>query len=264
MKLLLCGETGTGKTDIAYKLYNMFFNLHVIDGDELRNQFNNYDYSSNGRLINHENCSKICKKLDDLNYHIVVSMQSPTPELRKKYFSDFIKVRLTNLNNTKKIANEIKPTYDYSTEIDYTFEYTDIKDNIHKLINVIFPKVLIIGRFQPLHKGHDIIFKTANKLSPYIDVSIRKESNDIFELSDVEQKIRNTYPFINNIIKNKCLHEENWVYVNNYDYVVQGNNEVIDVIKPYLKNKETSLVYVERISNISGTQLRKMIQSKEK
>jgi len=255
-KILLCGGTGTGKTTIATYFYEKYENVHCIDGDVLRKQTNNTDYSLNGRLLNVQNARKQIDLLDKLGKHIIVSMQVPTKELREKYFHDFLIIKLTNSNNTKKIKNEIKIQTDWS-DVPYTYEYTQFKENPDVLDSIFYPKILVIGRFQPLHKGHHIPIEYGFNLSPNVTVAVRKEDGDLFELDEVKNSLLTKYPF-SHIIFTPPIAETDWSFVENYDGIVQGNPEVIKKIKPY--NDE--IYFIERIGDISGTAIRNRLLNK--
>jgi glycerol-3-phosphate cytidylyltransferase-like family protein len=178
-------------------------------------------------------------------------MQAPTKEFRDKYFPDFTVVKLNNSNNTKVIENEIKPNYDWSG-VNYTFDFQNIKDNIDYFIDIIIPKVCVIGRFQPLHKGHTIPIDKAFALSPYVDIAIRKEETDTYTLDEVKENITKMYR-PQNVIFTPPLDDADWSFIEEYDIIVQGNPVVIDKIKPYLKELE----FVPRIGSVSGTYIRK-------
>lgn len=258
MKILLCGEAGTGKTDIAYSIYKKLYYVHVVDSDEVRKVNKNFDYTMTGRKLNMNQCQEAGNFLASLNRHTIFAVQAPNKTVRDTYFKDCKIIRLTNSNNTKIIKNEIKPTYDYS-DIKTVYDYQDIKLNIYSFIKEIFPKVLIIGRFQPHHKGHDLVFQQAIKESPYIDVGIRKENGDIFTEEEGKNNILKKYPGINKVFITPRLNENNWDFIKNYDIIVQGNPEVINRIKPFIKGK---LVFVPWISNISGTKIRSELINK--
>jgi len=78
MILALFGQPGSGKTTLA-KQFPTFKN---IDGDELRELFNNKDYSREGRIRNLNRASDIAYYLHRHGNNIVLSLVYPYKEAR--------------------------------------------------------------------------------------------------------------------------------------------------------------------------------------
>lgn len=78
MILVLFGQPGSGKTTLA-KQFTTFKN---IDGDELRELFNNKDYSREGRIKNLNRASDIAHYLNRHDNNIVLSLVYPYKEAR--------------------------------------------------------------------------------------------------------------------------------------------------------------------------------------
>ena len=143
-----------------------------------------------------------------------------------------------------------------------------------------FPKVVVIGRFQPLHKGHEIIFDLAFSYSPIVDVYIRREKTDFFPLEVVKEMIETLYPEVNNIIETPPIEYDNGEnFIENikqnflkekYKYLIQGNPDVLKYLYKRFKPKGfdvkslqekynidlPEVIFVPRYSNISGTKIR--------
>jgi DNA polymerase III delta prime subunit len=257
MKILLCGETGVGKTTFAYEIYKRFKNVHVVDGDEVRKFTGNFDYTDEGRRKNQADVLARVGLLTSLNKHVVISVQAPFPDIRRKYFGDCRIIRLTNKANDKVIENEVKPKYDYS-DIKEVWEFTEVMENLDEYIGKLFPKVGVIGRFQPLHKGHSLPIEMAFKLSPNVTALIRKEAGDTFELEEVKENLLSKYDF-RDVIFTPKLKAKDWSFVKEYDFIVQGNPEVIEKVEA----NGGKIYYFPRISSVSGTYLRENLE-KEK
>ena len=75
------GQPGAGKTTLANAL-NLRINGIQVDGDDVRNVFNNKDYSKEGRIKNLTLINNIVRFLDHKNFDIIVSVVSPYQEIR--------------------------------------------------------------------------------------------------------------------------------------------------------------------------------------
>ena len=82
------GQPGAGKTTLANKLVRYFTNnytfVHHIDGDDLREAFNNKDYSEWGRRTNVERAQDIALYLNTKS-NVVVSLVSPFKDQRDSF-----------------------------------------------------------------------------------------------------------------------------------------------------------------------------------
>jgi adenylylsulfate kinase len=75
------GQPGAGKTTLANAL-NLRINAIQVDGDDVRNVFNNKDYSKEGRIKNLTLINNIVRFLDHKNFDVIVSVVSPYQEIR--------------------------------------------------------------------------------------------------------------------------------------------------------------------------------------
>jgi len=91
------GQPGAGKTSIAKSLIeNLPKNTFHVDGDDLREVFNNKDYSETGRRKNIELAQHITHFLHNKGTNVVVSLVSPyrdqREEFKKKIGDDIIEI----------------------------------------------------------------------------------------------------------------------------------------------------------------------------
>lgn len=80
------GQPGAGKTTLAKHLVTFLSNTNKvihIDGDDLRDIFNNKDYSETGRRRNIERAQDISLFMDKKGYDVVVSLVSPYLDQRE-------------------------------------------------------------------------------------------------------------------------------------------------------------------------------------
>lgn len=84
----LTGQPGAGKTTIAKSMMNRvsdFGTLFHIDGDHIRELFDNKDYSEAGRRKNVELAQQIAQYLTINDVDVVVSLVSPYKDQRDKF-----------------------------------------------------------------------------------------------------------------------------------------------------------------------------------
>jgi adenylylsulfate kinase len=85
MIIWLTGQPGSGKTTICKKLQFQDQRLFHIDGDDLRDLFDNKDYSEKGRRKNIELAQQISQYLHNKGEDVVVSLVSPYKDQRDKF-----------------------------------------------------------------------------------------------------------------------------------------------------------------------------------
>ena len=81
------GQPGSGKTTLAKAMISnspqLEFKKYIhIDGDEMRDIFNNKDYSKEGRLNNLRNVNNIARFLEYKGYDVFVSVVAPYNDIR--------------------------------------------------------------------------------------------------------------------------------------------------------------------------------------
>ena len=71
------GQPAAGKTTLAKLLEKTTSNVIHIDGDDIRDIFNNKDYSENGRRTNIQKAQDIALFLNSKGFDVIVSLVSP-------------------------------------------------------------------------------------------------------------------------------------------------------------------------------------------
>ena len=96
------GQPGAGKTTLAKAMIKECNdNCIHIDGDGLRDLFQNFDYTPKGRIKNIQSVLDLCRFLDDKGFTVVVSVVAPYREMRESL----------------KSTNKVTEVYVHTTEI---------------------------------------------------------------------------------------------------------------------------------------------------
>ena len=80
------GQPGSGKTELANKLKEETLpHAYRIDGDEMRELFDNKDYSMKGRIANIDAAQKIALYLHNQGKDVIVSLVTPYLDQREEF-----------------------------------------------------------------------------------------------------------------------------------------------------------------------------------
>jgi adenylylsulfate kinase-like enzyme len=138
------GQPGSGKTVLSkalkeYLEIKFYKNVFHIDGDDIREIFDNKDYSKDGRYKNIILAQQITKFLHLKGYDVVVSLVSPYKELRENFKKELgTNIKEIYLHTTEIRGREQYHTLDYEPPID---NFIDI-DTTNKTINECIEKIL--------------------------------------------------------------------------------------------------------------------------
>ena len=141
MVIWIIGQSGSGKTFLAKKLYNKMKlkkKIH-LDGDQIRNIFfdNKLGYKIKDREQNAKLIVKLCKFFEQKGFTIICSIQSIFPKMQKnnrtlfkKYFQVFIDVppKILIQRNNKKV-------YSKKNVVGIDFKFPKPYKNDYKFIN---------------------------------------------------------------------------------------------------------------------------------
>jgi adenylylsulfate kinase len=141
----LTGQPGSGKTTIAKELcrvgrIGLYSNWFNVDGDDIRNLFDNKDYSEQGRRDNVTLAQQFAQYLHTQGKDIVVSLVSPYKDQRdifkEKMGDDLIEVYLQT-NEIRGREQFFVENYEPPTE-NYLYICTDnitVKECVQKILN---------------------------------------------------------------------------------------------------------------------------------
>lgn len=101
----LTGQPGSGKTTIAKGIMNKydFTEWFHIDGDDIRELFDNKDYSKDGRMKNIQLAQQLSQYLHSKGKKVIVSLVSPYKEQRDEF--------------KNKMGHNLTEVYVHTTEV---------------------------------------------------------------------------------------------------------------------------------------------------
>ena len=131
------GQPGAGKTTLGNALaerYKPWNKLIRIDGDVMRNIFQNKDYSDEGRRKNLRKVNDIARFLHYNDYIVIISVVAPIKEIREE-------IRDLNPRMIYVFTNEIRGREDYFAKDfevnDRDFSINTDNTNPQKCINEV-------------------------------------------------------------------------------------------------------------------------------
>jgi adenylylsulfate kinase len=115
-------------------------NIIQIDGDEIRDIFQNKDYSEEGRRKNIQRAQDIAKFLNAKGFDVIISLVSPYKDLRDELKSTSnvteVYIHTTDVRGRESfhVENYEKPTEDYiSIDTSGVSEFTSLGELINKI-----------------------------------------------------------------------------------------------------------------------------------
>jgi adenylylsulfate kinase-like enzyme len=138
----LTGQPGAGKTTLANYLYEHYplGSVIHIDGDDLRNMFDNKDYSQLGRRKNIERAQDIALFMNNKGFNVIVSLVSPYKDQRDKFKAKtnvieiYVHTNEDRGRNNYHVTDYEPPTHDF---IDIDTTYITESDSYYELLKKI-------------------------------------------------------------------------------------------------------------------------------
>ena len=144
MKILIMGLSGSGKSELAKELHSLFQSNEEssvrLNGDEVREAYNDWDFSTEGRIRQAERMSKLAKKSEAK--YVIADFIAPTKVTRDIFNPDLLiwvdTIRSSKYTNTDVVFQNPK---------NYKFKITkkDAKKEALKILEISLLDHLIIG-----------------------------------------------------------------------------------------------------------------------
>lgn len=130
-KVLICGRSGSGKSTFAEKLLMEINRNHPaewLNGDEIREQAEDWDFSLEGR---HRQCERIKRIADEAVIKDIITIADficPTKELRALYDADMVIYMDSKPNGRYKDTDAL---FEEPTKEEYDFKLS-VNDDLKK------------------------------------------------------------------------------------------------------------------------------------
>ena len=131
--VLIMGLPGSGKTTLAKELVPLL-NAKWLNADKVRTEYNDWDFSAEGRVRQANRMRDLAKKLRDDGNYVVADFVCPTKEARKLFGADFTiwmdTIEKGRFDDTNQMF--VKPE-NFNFKVD-TFDAENWAQKIHKEI----------------------------------------------------------------------------------------------------------------------------------
>ncbi len=250
--ILIMGLPGSGKTFLARRVVKIL-RAEWLNADLVRGKYNDWDFSTSGiirqvhRMKNLANKSKkkfvvadfICplkKQFEIFKPNIVVWMDTIKKSKYPRINRIFKKPKNYDIRVTSKNAN--------------LWSYAVVDKVLGYKWNEKFSTVQMLGRFQPWHLGHRLLFEKALLKSGQVNIQVKnvwKLGDNPFSYIKIKKKILQDLLYFKKRIKISSLP--------NISEIVYGRK---------VGYKITKINLPKNIQRISGTNLRKKLRKNGK
>ena len=86
--ILIMGLPGSGKTTLAAELVRLM-KAKWLNADKIRSEYNDWDFSEEGRIRQANRMRDLAKKLRDQGNYVIADFVCPTREARKLFGADY-------------------------------------------------------------------------------------------------------------------------------------------------------------------------------
>src|SRR5210317_267449 len=249
-KILIMGLPGAGKTYLAEKLVTKL-NAVWLNADRVREEYNDWDFSPEGRTRQANRMKELAQKAIDNEKHCIADFVCPTPKTREDFNADYIvwvdTIKEGRFEDTNRMF--IKPSeYDFRVPTQNAeFWALRIADEIqeYKWDNKK-PTAQMLGRWQPWHEGHQILFEEIIKKTGQVNIQVRDVQgvgDNPFDFDTVKSNIEKALVNFKNRFK--------ITMVSNITNICYGRG---------VGYKIEEVVLPENIQKISATEIRKKMR----
>lgn len=179
MRILVMGLPGSGKTTLAKVLAEKLDAVY-LNADEVRKQFNDWDFSEEGRVRQSQRMADLAWVAEDYDKHVVADFVCPTEETRRRYCADYTIFMDTIMWGRYEDTNKVFeapafPDHRITSWGDVNLQADEIVRQIQ--LGIAFhnqkPTGLMIGRFQPFHDGHKKLFQKILEKQGQVMIMVR-------------------------------------------------------------------------------------------
>ncbi len=250
-KILVFGLPTSGKSTFSktlkLKLESLDYQVDYFNADIVREKFNDWDFSPEGRQRQAERM----KTLSDssLADYVIADFVAPTNEIRNYFNADYNVFIDTILASPYEDTNKVfeQPSnYDYIAKEQYSDKTTT---EFMKVLFPVFddksPTAQMLGRFQPWHAGHREVFKQALEKQGQVCIMVRDCQN-----------WNDSNPFDFEFVKSRIDEDLLPEFKGKYKIIKVPN--ILEIV--YGRDvgyKITQVEVTDEIANISATKIRK-------
>lgn len=258
-RILIMGLPGSGKTYLAQyileHLQNAKKKVGWLNADDVRKKFNDWDFSTEGRIRQSHRMRELADNMTDMDY-VICDFVAPLVEMRNNFKADWTvwvdTIDAGRYEDTNKAF--IPPdVYDFRVTEKDSEKWSEFIA-VHILGNTRRPTfdwkketVQMLGRWQPWHQGHRALFERA----------IQKTGQVVIQIRDC-QGWQGTNPF--------TIEQAKYFIKRDLDPIFQGKYEI--QVVPNIVNitygrdvgyKIEQETFDEETNSISATNIRKRL-----